>query len=187
MSDLPELISLDEFKKKKPKEKLEVLANLREFYSDKQIRETWAMNYQTYGYYIRRLKNKKTTTAAAKPAEGVAPQQPRRFDWELDDSEDENEEPAEDYVEDREPIQQTSFKPRGVVIDADYNVVQEIAATAELALVPKVAQEEKPIMEFLNVNGSIDKIRKRLEGILMILESEDADQFKLNISIFKGE
>jgi hypothetical protein len=74
------------------------------------------------------------------------------------------------------------------IIEADFHVYEEEKNNETQLAIPESKEQTvpnfPPMINFPEAVGTVTQLRKRLEGILMVLESENEDQlFKLKIEV----
>lgn len=182
MTDKPKMMAYTKFKELKPAQKKTILRNYRLHYSDKEIRSTWELNYNAFYYYVKQLD---TEPKADEPVPVVKPKgRPKNKATGGNQRERviidaEYEEVFEEIIADVDVL-------KDFPMDTDVQAPQTQLAIVPAQQEPAPAIEIQPIMSFQGVTGTLEQLRKRLDGMMMILESEgDNARFKLNITVFK--
>lgn len=176
-----EIIDYALFKKLPREKQYEIFRKLRAEYPDVKIREFWGMKVPAFAMLVKRIsafaevngldsisRKQQSKRGPSKPPKEEKPQtSPSSLPWEDDeDDEDDNDVQEPKWVD---------------AIEVDYKVIEEPKAQP-----PAPIQQEPTFLSFPPVTGTVAQMRKRLEGILLMMEGENEDTvFRLNITVDK--
>lgn len=176
-----EIIDYTLFKKLPREKQYEIFRKLRAEYPDVKIREFWGMKVPAFAQLVKRISTfaeingldsisrkqqpKRGPSNPPKPKNETPP--PSSLPWENEDDDDEEDNTQE---------------PKWVdAIEVDYKVIEEPKLQP-----PAPIQQEPTFFSFPPVTGTVAQMRKRLEGILLMMEGENEDTvFRLNITVDK--
>lgn len=178
----------------------EALINLRRNFSDKDIRETWGMKPANWYNLVSRY-----TKGDVKQ---VGPGRPRKKPTEAEIAEDETNEPVKREFQNDIPSDRRW--PRKNVVDAEYQIVDEVSEEVEIEslldragyFIKKVEDEQKEMhrerakangglpspavdLPFPTIKGTPSQLRKQFEGIALFLEGLEGEdtRFEIRLSV----